>query len=105
VNRETKRMMERRGRGAAQLQDDDDFEEVGSGPTPSRAERQVARQRTNPLDFARQIREELRQVAWPTRTEMVNYSTVVFVTLVVMILLIFLLNYVFGKGVVFMFTK
>ncbi len=64
-----------------------------------------ARQRTTPVQFAREIRDELRQVAWPSRAEMVNYTLVVFFTLVIMIALIFLLNYVFGKGVFFMFQK
>jgi preprotein translocase subunit SecE len=105
VNRETKRMMERRGRST---NDDSEFEtdafEIGdAGPAPR--EVRAVRERTTPMRFAREIREELRQVAWPSRAEMVNYSLVVFFTLVIMISLIFLLNFVFGKGVFFMFQK
>ena len=40
----------------------------------------------------------MRQVAWPTRAEMINYTAVVFTTLVLMISLIFVLNYVFGQA-------
>jgi preprotein translocase subunit SecE len=108
VNRETKRMMERRGQSdAGGTADDDDRElaAVAVASAPSRPAQRGTRTRTTPLQFARQIQAELRQVAWPTRTEMVNYSTVVLVTLIVMVALIFLLNYVFGKGVLFMFQK
>lgn len=117
MNRESKRMMERRNRGAAAAAADggstateDSFEagsfaelrEVGPVAAPRAP---VTRQRTTPLRFAREIRDELRQVAWPSRREMINYSLVVFFTLVVMISLIFLLNFAFGKGVFFLFQK
>jgi preprotein translocase subunit SecE len=112
VNRESKRMMERKGRSDADGSDADAFDEdelaavaVASGPASSRSARRAPRQRTTPMIFARQIRDELRQVAWPTRVEMVNYSTIVLVTLIVMTALIFLLNFAFGKGVLFMFQK
>jgi preprotein translocase subunit SecE len=104
VNRETKRMMERRGSVAEGAELETDTFEIGDvGPT-ARQVRPV-RQRTTPIQFAREIRDELRQVAWPTRVEMVNYSLVVFFTLVIMIGLIFLLNYAFGHGVFYMFEK
>jgi preprotein translocase subunit SecE len=105
VNGETKRMMDRRGRttaDAAELETDafevDDTSRARHSAKPVRT-------RTTPLRFAQQIRDELRQVAWPNRVEMVNYSMVVFFTLVIMIALIFLLNFAFGKGVFFMFQK
>ncbi|MGH9045947.1 MAG: preprotein translocase subunit SecE [Acidimicrobiales bacterium] len=82
---------------------DDDFAETG-GSVASRP-RVVQGQRGGPFQFLREIRDELRQVAWPTRGEMVNYSLVVFFTLVVMVLLIFFMNFVFGKGIYFMFQK
>ena len=44
------------------------------------------------------MRSELRQVAWPTRSEVVNSSTVVLGTLVFMVGLIFLLNYAFSHA-------
>jgi preprotein translocase subunit SecE len=103
VDRETNRMTERRGETmteGAELEGDG-FADRG---TP-RQSKSVTRHRTTPMQFAREIRDELRQVAWPTRPEMVNYSLVVFFTLVVMIGLIFLLNFAFGKGVLFLFQK
>ncbi len=106
MNRETKRMMERRGQAAA---DGADLEtgtfEIDDVEVARREAKPVRTDRTTPVQFAREVRDELRQVAWPTRAEMVNYSMVVFFTLVVMIALIFVLNLAFGKGVFFMFQK
>jgi preprotein translocase subunit SecE len=105
VNRETKRMMDRQGRTTTDgAEMDADAFELGDFGTPRRGPKTV-QQRTTPLQFAREVREELRQVAWPTRVEMVNYSLVVFFTLVIMISLIFVLNLAFGHGVVYMFQK
>jgi preprotein translocase subunit SecE len=72
---------------------------------PGQAQKKPARQRTSPAQFLREVRDELRQVAWPNRAELINYTTVVFFTLVLMISLIFVLNYAFGKAVLFMFEK
>ncbi|MCL4414379.1 MAG: preprotein translocase subunit SecE [Actinobacteria bacterium] len=55
-------------------------------------------------EFVREIRSELRQVAWPTRSEVVNSTVVVLITLVLLIALIFVLNYAFAKGAAFLFT-
>jgi preprotein translocase subunit SecE len=76
-------------------------------PEFERAERsgRQPRRRTTPASFAREVRDEMRQVAWPSRTDMVNYTAVVVTTLVVMIALIFLLNFAFGKGVLYLFQK
>jgi len=51
------------------------------------------------VEFFREIRSELRQVAWPTRAEVANSATVVFIVLVLLVCLIFLLNYAFSHGV------
>jgi len=69
------------------------------------APRATTKKRTSPAQFVREIRDELRQVAWPTRSEMINYTAVVLATLVLMTALIFGLNYVFGKAILYMFTK
>lgn len=100
MNRQTKRTIDHRDRA-------DGNGSLGLGEMIETAPRQerAPRSRTTPMKFAREIRHELRQVAWPDRFEMINYSTVVFVTLVIMIALIFVLNYAFGKGVIFMFQK
>ncbi len=106
MNRESKRMMERRGRATTEGADlETGAFEIGDVGVARREAKPVRSDRTTPVQFAREVRDELRQVAWPTRAEMVNYSMVVFFTLVIMIALIFLLNLAFGKGVFFMFQK
>jgi preprotein translocase subunit SecE len=72
---------------------------------PRPAPRPTSKERTNPAEFFRQVRAELRKVAWPDRAEVVNYSILVFVVLVILIGLIFGLDYVFGKFVFFLFKK
>ncbi len=52
-----------------------------------------------------EVRSELRQVAWPTRPEVVNSATVVFITLVLLVCLIFVLNYAFSHAVIFLFKS
>jgi len=55
--------------------------------------------------YLRDVRGELAKVLWPKRSEVVNYSTVVLTTLVLLALLIFGLNYAFAKGVLFLFKS
>jgi preprotein translocase subunit SecE len=57
-----------------------------------------------PGQFLREVRSELRQVAWPNRAEVVNYTTVTLVTLISLMILIFVLNYLFAKGVLWLFN-
>jgi preprotein translocase subunit SecE len=56
--------------------------------------------RATPREFFRQIREEMRQVSWPTRPEVMNYTSIVFCVLVFMTSLIFGLGFGFSKFVV-----
>ena len=97
MNRQTKRLMQRQG-------------QLGTDGSPAPVRRQPTRptpkppsERTSPLAFLREVRAELRKVAWPSRREVVNYSTVVLLTLVVLIALIFVLDYAFAKSVLFLF--
>jgi preprotein translocase subunit SecE len=98
MNREQKRMMQRKG-------------QVGAESTASRraaATENASRrrsQRATPREFFRQVREELRQVAWPTRAETINYTSIVAFVLIFMTALIFGLGYGFSKFVTFLFTK
>jgi preprotein translocase subunit SecE len=69
-------------------------------PSPARA---AAKERVGPTEYVRQVRGELRKVAWPTRPEVVRYSVVVFIALIVVTTIIFGLDYVFGKAVIFLF--
>jgi preprotein translocase subunit SecE len=51
------------------------------------------------------VREEMRQVAWPSRPELINYTTIVLFVLIFMTALIFGLGFGFSKFVTFLFTK
>ena len=55
-------------------------------------------------EFFREVRSEMRQVAWPTRAEVANSATVVFITLVLLVVLIFLLNYAFSHSISWLYT-
>ena len=98
MNRETKRRLARQG-------------QLGPDGAPAPRERQTATrtaprptaQRTSPAQFLREVRGELRRVAWPTRAETMNYAAVVLITLIVLTALIFLLDLAFAKAVLFLF--
>jgi len=107
VNRETKRLMQRQGQMEA---DGSPSTRRAPAGTQTRTPRQQkggapVRRRATPVQFAREVRDEMRQVAWPSRAELINYTSVVLTTLVIMIGLIFVLNLAFGKLITLLFTK
>ncbi|HEV2757621.1 MAG TPA: preprotein translocase subunit SecE [Actinomycetota bacterium] len=63
----------------------------------------AVKERTKPRDFIREVFAELKKVAWPTRKEVVAYSTVVFVSVCVIAAIIFAMDYVFAKGVLVLY--
>jgi preprotein translocase subunit SecE len=98
MNREQKRMMQRQGQVGAD----------GAAPSRRTSAQDVQRRRSDratPREFFRQIREEMRQVSWPTRPEVINYTSIVFFVLVFMTSLIFGLGFGFSKFVTFLFVK
>ena len=88
---------------------------ASSAPTASRratrAASRATRRRARPRrsapapQFVKEVRGELRKVAWPTRAETINYSLIVLVTLVVMTAFIFGLDWVFGEVVLRLFDS
>jgi preprotein translocase subunit SecE len=71
LNREQKRLLKRQGA----------LDERGA---PTRAPRQQAvRQRVGPAQYLREVRDEMRKVAWPNRPEVIRYSIIVTTTVVV----------------------
>ena len=98
MNREQKRMMQRQG-------------QVGADGAPA-ARRTSAQdvqrrrsERATPREFFRQVREEMRQVSWPTRPEVVNCTSIVLFVLIFMTALIFGLGLGCSHFVSFLFTK
>jgi len=61
------------------------------------------RRRVGGRQFLHEVNVEMRKVAWPTRTETINYSTVVLLTLAILMALIFVLDLGFSKLSVFLF--
>jgi preprotein translocase subunit SecE len=67
---------------------------------PGRADR---RDRTTPALFTRQAAAELRKVIWPTRHELVTYTVVALVFVVIMTAIVTSLDYGFTKLVFVLF--
>ncbi|MDG2262907.1 MAG: preprotein translocase subunit SecE [Actinomycetota bacterium] len=59
--------------------------------------------RTGPGEFVGEVRGELRKVVWPSREELINYSVVVFFTIVFLTAIIAGLDYLTGEGVLQLF--
>ena len=64
---------------------------------------QGKKQRTKPRQFVKEVVGELQKVAWPTRQEVASYSLVVLVSSIVIAALIFVMDYIFTKGVLTLF--
>lgn len=94
MNREQKRMLQRQG-------------EIGPDGEPLRTRRgpqSRQRERTGPVEFTREVRSELRKVAWPTRAETINYSIVTIITIIVLTLFIFGIDWIFSEAVLRLFN-
>ena len=95
MNREQKRMLQRQG-------------EIDASGAPTRGRRPTPKapgteQRVGARQFVREVRSELRKVAWPTREETINYSLVVLVTLVIVTLFVFGVDWVFSNLILKLF--
>ncbi|MFA9446208.1 preprotein translocase subunit SecE [Egicoccus sp. AB-alg6-2] len=56
--------------------------------------------RTPPAQFLREVRSELRKVAWPNRKEVTSYTIVVLVVTLVLVLLVWGMDYIFRNAVI-----
>ena len=70
----------------------------GTAPEkPARSGRAAKPERTTPLLFLRQVIAELHKVIWPTRKELLTYTTVAIVFILVMTAFVTGLDYGFTK--------
>jgi preprotein translocase subunit SecE len=70
----------------------------GTAPEkPARPGRAAKPERTTPALFLRQVIAELRKVIWPTRKELVTYTTVALVFILVMVGIVTGLDTAFTK--------
>ncbi len=79
--------------------------EKGGVPTDTRTKRKeaVADERTSPVQFGKEVKSELSKVSWPSRTEVINYSIVVLITVIVLTLFIGAIDWVFSTFVLELF--
>ena len=87
MNRQQKRMMQKQGQLGA-----DGAPAARKRPAPQ-APRPGKDERTGPVQFLREVRGELRKVAWPTRSEVINYSIIVLVAVVIVTTFIALVDF------------
>jgi preprotein translocase subunit SecE len=95
MNREQKRLLQRQGA-------------IGADGTPVRQQRQPPPpkqrdERTSPKQFVHEVRGEMRKVVWPTKAEVINYSIIVFVAVVVLTAFIAGLDWLFGTAIIHLY--
>jgi preprotein translocase subunit SecE len=87
LNREQKRQLRKMGA----------LDEQGK---PTRAQKQAPKKksdRVGPRQYLREVRDEMRKVAWPKQPEVKRYSIIVIITVVVYTALVGGLDYLFGE--------
>jgi len=100
MNRQTKRMLQRQG----QL-DSEGQPSAKKRPAPQATRPEAREGRTGPIQFVREVRGELRKVAWPTRSEVRNYSIIVLVAVVILTAYIASLDFAFGEAIFKLFER
>ncbi len=90
MNREQRRMLQKQGQLDAE-----------GNPRAAKREARVTApaERVGPLSYVREVQAELRRVNWPTRREVLNYTIVVMITLIVLTSFIAGLDWLFGEGI------
>ena len=93
MNRQTKRMMKR--------------QETVAPTAPAERRRPAApppnRERTSIPEYLQEVRGELRKVAWPTREEVIRYSIIVLVTVVLLTAFVNLIDYISTEAILYLF--
>lgn len=88
MSRDDERRAEREARRAA-----DQPSAASEAEAPTRT-------RTGPAQFLREVRSELRKVAWPNRHELINYTIVVLVISLVLTLLIWGFDFIVRDAII-----
>ena len=100
MNRQQKRMLQKQGQLGA-----DGAPAARKRPAPQAPRPAAKDERTGPVQFLREVRGELRKVAWPTRPEIINYSIIVLFTVVVLTAYISTLDFAFGEAIFKLFER
>jgi len=96
LNRQQRRMLQRSG------DVDGDGNPVAQRRQPPAAPR--AEERTGVRQFLREVRQELKKVAWPSRETTIKYSIVVLANVVVLTALMAGLDWLFSEFVIRLFS-
>jgi preprotein translocase subunit SecE len=101
MNRQMKRMQERqerksRGSVTERRESATTSARRGAGSAPA-GRSEGKKKRTGARQFLKEVRQELRKVDWPSRRELISYTVVVLVTVVVMTSFVFFLDLLFSK--------
>ena len=96
LNRQQRRMLQRSG------DVDGDGNPVAQRRQPPAAPR--AEERTGARQFLREVRQELKKVAWPSRETTIKYSIVVLANVVVLTALMAGLDWLFSEFVIRLFS-
>ena len=94
LNREQKRQLRKMGA----------LDEAGK---PTRAQRQPRKksERTGVRQYLREVRDEMRKVAWPTRPEVKRYSIIVVITVIVYTALVGAFDFIFAEFARWFYTS
>ncbi len=90
MNREQRRYLQKQGQIDA---------EGNPVAAPREARPPERGQRVSPPEYFREVRSEMRRVNWPTKNEVVNYTIVVTLTVLILTAFIAGLDYLFAEGV------
>ena len=86
LNREQKRSLKRMGA----------LTEEGNPTRPAPPPRRTKEKRVTPLQYIREVRDEMRKVAWPKWPEIRRFSIIVLITVVLYTGYVFGLDSLFG---------
>ena len=90
MNREQKRAAQKGG----QVNPDGSQTAVRDRKAPTQ---HLKSERTKPMQFLREVRAELKKVAWPTRDEVRRYSIIVLAALIVFTAFVFGIDFLFER--------
>jgi preprotein translocase subunit SecE len=94
MNRAQKRMLQKQGALGADGEAVREKPQAKRPAPPQRGQDGAPKEkRASPRQFLHEVRGELRKVAWPTREEVINYSIIVLVAIVVLTSFIALVDY------------
>jgi len=94
MNRQTRRLLQKQG------EMDAEGAPVATRERTTRRTPAPKDRRTSPREFIKEVRGELRKVVWPTRSELINYSIVVLIAIVVLTAIIGGLDWLFGEAII-----